>query len=173
MDLNSYLKLSRRIIRRHADSHCPGLSKIMRRNEDAVADVAYWLMMADIKWNANCNKTQLNSWRTSQGRFAIQRYLEAATRKRNLSHAPLEEDEDNFRSLNPKRQEDLNYFESLQEKAGLTDIEKECLVLKFVEDCSSKKMAFCLTLSQEKTDTIYKTALRKVKKLYTCSYSLL
>jgi len=81
--LDSYLTIAKKVVCKHADKIRPGLSAEILRNEDALANIAHAIMMADWQFNG---KGTLNGWRSQKGRWALMGYIRRA-KKRNSNSA--------------------------------------------------------------------------------------
>lgn len=88
--LQTYISLAKKIISKFAPSFYSGLRKELLSNEDAVADIAQSIMMADWKWDKNRtghegkSKTRY-SYRNQCGIWAIQTYISNKYKKKNLN----------------------------------------------------------------------------------------
>ncbi len=70
--LYDYLAQAKNIIAKYAP---PITVQVMLRSEDTISHVAYWLMLAD--WRFDESKgTQQASYRVNTGRFAVKRYIQ-------------------------------------------------------------------------------------------------
>lgn len=88
--LHTYINLAKKIISKFAPSFYSGLRKELLTNEDAVADIAQAIMMADWKWDKNRtgyegkSKTKY-SYRNQCGIWAIQTYITNKYKKKNMN----------------------------------------------------------------------------------------
>lgn len=79
-DLSNYLNLAKKAISKFANSFYSGLAKKMLRDEDAISNIAYSLMLADWRYDENYqserdqNKTQY-SYRNQCAIWAIKSYI--------------------------------------------------------------------------------------------------
>lgn len=87
-DLSTYILLAKKVISKFAPTFYSGLNKELLSNEDAVADIASALMVADWKWDKN--RTGFNgqsktrySYRNQCGLWAIKTYVSNKYKKKN------------------------------------------------------------------------------------------
>jgi len=107
--LDFYLTLAKKNIAKFADQICQGSSKKMLASEDAIANVANGIMMADWRWDENKkgsktgkSKTQY-SYRNQCAIWAIQSYITRQYGKKNsISNKALSLDKDYHDELNLK-----------------------------------------------------------------------
>jgi RNA polymerase sigma factor (sigma-70 family) len=88
--LDFYLTLAKKNIAKFADSICQGSAKKMLQSEDAIANVANGIMMADWRWDKNRtgpvtgrSKTQY-SYRNQCAIWSIQSYITRQYGKKNI-----------------------------------------------------------------------------------------
>jgi RNA polymerase sigma factor (sigma-70 family) len=88
--LSSYINLAKKTISKFGPKIYNGLSKEMLKNEDAIADVAYAIMIADWKYDENRigkstgKKKTRYSYRNQCAIWAIQTYATKSKKKRNI-----------------------------------------------------------------------------------------
>jgi len=84
--LDEYTALAKRTISSYGDTIRPGLSKEMLRNDDAVANVAHSIMMADWAFDG---RGSIHGFRKQRTLWAIKSYVARATRKSKYKVASL------------------------------------------------------------------------------------
>lgn len=88
--LSSYVNLAKKTISKFGPKIYNGLSKEMLKNEDAIADVAYAIMLADWKYDENRTgkitgkKKTRYSYRNQCAIWAIQTYATKSKKKKNI-----------------------------------------------------------------------------------------
>lgn len=88
--LSSYINLAKKTISKFGPKIYNGLSKEMLKNEDAIADVAYAIMLADWKYDENRigkttgKKKTRYSYRNQCAIWAIQTYATKSKKKKNI-----------------------------------------------------------------------------------------
>lgn len=82
-DVSFYLKLAQTCIAKYADAIYPHLSKEMLTSEDAISEVAYCIMLGEMKWKED-GGMKLSSWRIEQAKLGMQKYVNRKNRKHNL-----------------------------------------------------------------------------------------
>ena len=89
-DVNfDYTKFARDCIAKFADCIYPHLSKEMLSSEDAIAEIAYCVMLSDMKWKEG-GGAKLNSWRTEQAKLGMQKYVNRKNRKHSVTSYTIE-----------------------------------------------------------------------------------
>jgi len=89
-NLDFYLTLAKKNIAKFADSICQGSSKKMLQSEDAIANVANGIMMADWRWDKNRKGSVTGqskskySYRNQCAIWAIQSYITRQYGKKNI-----------------------------------------------------------------------------------------
>jgi RNA polymerase sigma factor (sigma-70 family) len=82
-DVNFYTNLAERLIGRYADQIYRGLAKEMLSSEDAISDIAYSIILGDMKWKTD-GGMKLSSWRIEQAKLGMQKYVNRKSRKQNM-----------------------------------------------------------------------------------------
>lgn len=85
--LDQYILIAKKVVCRHADRMRPGLSTEILKNEDAIANIAHAIMMADWQFNG---KGTLNGWRSQKGRWALMGYIRRSKRRNETSAVSLD-----------------------------------------------------------------------------------
>jgi hypothetical protein len=83
-DVDFYLKFAQRTIAKYADHIYPHLSKEMLCSEDAISEIAYDVMLGDMKWKSD-GGMKLSSWRIEQAKLGMQKYVNRKNRKQNMT----------------------------------------------------------------------------------------
>ena len=126
-NLQTYINLAKKTISKFSPSFYSGLRQELLSNEDAVADIAHSIMLADWRWDANRkghegkSKTKY-SYRNQCALWAIQTYISNKYKKKN-SNLSLDACYDNH--------EDIASFASnladtsLSDPAEITELAEE------------------------------------------------
>lgn len=143
-DLVEYIDIAKKIISTFADKICPGICNEMSKSEDAVADVAHALMMADWKYDENRKGKVSNqvktrySYRNQCAIWAIQTYIKKYLKHKSYSIHNILDDESGItfeHSLEDDSQ--IDPIESIIEKEK-TDLEKQMINDIFSSDLLSE-----------------------------------
>lgn len=192
--LSEYLTLAKKSISKFANKFYNGLARKMLRDEDAISNVAYCLMLADWRYDENYESTQKDRQRKTQYSYrnqcaiwAIQSYI---TKNYNKSHSSKNKtysldyklDEDGSNSSydyiadkngpNPletileteEKNEIRKYLENLFEKNELSDKQKEYIKLYYYEDYTFEEIGKKFGLTREAIRQSIKKSLIKIKE---------
>ena len=168
-DLNTdYLKIARNCIGKFANSIYPNLAKEMLVSEDAIAEVAYCIMLGEMKWKED-GGMKLSSWRIEQAKRGIQKYVNRKNRKHNMT---------TYNSLDPvlassgqipnyiERMEDQEYAQvtvgKIMAGSGLTDKEAEAAKLRS-EGYTFSQIGDKLKCSDENARLLNNKAIQKMR----------
>lgn len=130
-----YTKYARDCIATFADTIYPHLSTEMLKSDDAIAEIAYCVMLGDMKWKEG-GGMKLNSWRTEQAKLGMKKYVNRKNRKQKVPSCTIE-------PLLATSGQPINYLERYDEQehatievnkiiagSGLTDKEAEAAKLR-------------------------------------------
>lgn len=189
-NLNFYLDLAKRTINKFGRNMYVGLSSEMLKNEDAVADVAHAIMMAD--WNYDDTrrgkktgkKKTRYSYRNQCALWAIQTYATKAKKKKNFFlsiDAVIDKDNNNsFESvIEDKRQvdpqEECIYNENLDlvnllvdeifRSQILTDKQSKQLKMYYIDGMTLQKIGDKFGVSREAVRQAIKISIAKIRSV--------
>lgn len=82
-DLNKYIKMAEGYIAKYANNVYNGLAKEMLSSDDAISEIAYCIMIGEMKWKEG-GGMKLSSWRIEQAKLGMQKYVNRKNRKHNM-----------------------------------------------------------------------------------------
>ena len=133
--LNFYLTLAKKNIAKFADSICQGSSKRMLLSEDAIANVANGIMMADWRWDKNRKgaitgqSKSRYSYRNQCAIWSIQSYITRQYGPKNkIRNQTLSLDKDYQDDLNLKNiltNSNTNIVENIIEKENIKELKND------------------------------------------------
>lgn len=192
--LNEYLTLAKKSISKFANRFYNGLARKMLKDEDAISNVAYCLMLADWRYDqnyvskANNNKQKTRySYRNQCALWAIQSYMTKNYKKNHsnnykvysLDHSIDEENNNtSYTYINDKRtptpvdslieseekSELRNFLDSLLNTDELSDKQKEYVKLYYYEGNTFEQIGKKYGLTREAIRQSIKKALVKIKE---------
>jgi RNA polymerase sigma factor (sigma-70 family) len=189
--LSFYTELAKKTINKFGSKMYMGLSKEMLSNEDAIADVAHALMVADWKYDdtrigkkTGKQKTRY-SYRNQCALWAIQTYATKAKKKKNY-HFSLDnfldsEQESSFESVladeNQSQAVDMlihqekidltnELLKSIFSSNILTEKQSKQLYLYYIEGLTLQQIGQQFNITREAVRQTVKNALFKLKELF-------
>ena len=187
-NLSFYLDLAKRTINKFGRNMYVGLSSEMLYNEDAVADVAHAIMMAD--WNYDETRTGKKtgkkktrySYRNQCALWAIQTYATKAKKKKNFFlsiDAVMDKDNDNTfesviedkRQIDPRQEciynENLELVNSLVDEIFqsniLTDKQSKQLKMYYIDGMTLQQIGDKFGVSREAVRQAIKNSIAKIR----------
>lgn len=188
--LSFYTELAKKTINKFGSKMYMGLTKEMLSNEDAIADVAHALMVADWKYDdtrvgkiTGKHKTRY-SYRNQCALWAIQTYATKAKKKKNY-HFSLDnfvdsEQESSFESVlaDEKQTQALDtlihqekldltnqLFDNVFSSNILTEKQSQQLYLYYIEGLTLQEIGDRFNITREAVRQTVKNAILKVKAL--------
>lgn len=150
-------------------------NSMMMRDDDAIGYVASFMMMADVNYDPNKNKTR-SSWRLERAKFAIMNYKHRRMRYarysldhekivggRALKFSDMIADERN--SVESKTQ--LSEMVEIINVAGfLSERQKRCLVMHYVERKTYRVIGEELGISHQSVKLDVDLAVKRLREKY-------
>lgn len=189
--LSDYLIMAKKSISKFANGFYNGLAMKMLKDEDAISNIAYSLMLADWRYDENYQsknsqkKTQY-SYRNQCAIWAIQSYVTKNYGKKksgkqkvlSLDYCPSENENDSYhyiedtRSPNPLSQiiEDENletnkkYVKNLLETTNISDKQREYIHLYYYEGFTFEEIGKQFEMTREAIRQSIKKAIAKIKE---------
>jgi RNA polymerase sigma factor (sigma-70 family) len=191
--LSEYLTLAKKSISKFANTFYNGLARKMLKDEDAISNVAYCLMLADWRYDEDYQnkhdrqKKTKYSYRNQCAIWAIQSYITKNYSKKNSSKNKvysldykLDEENNNTsydyipdsKSTNPlvnilEKEEKIelrNFLDNLFEENSLSEKQKEYIKLYYYEDYTFQEIGKKFGLTREAIRQSIKKALLKIKE---------
>lgn len=165
----NYTKFARDCIAKFADSvGYPHLSTEMLKSDDAIAEIAYCVMLGEMRWKEN-GGMKLNSWRMEQAKLGMKKYVNRKNRKHSISSYTIE-------PLLATSGQPINYLERYEEQehakitvgkimagSGLTDKEAEAAKLRS-EGYTFAQIGDRLECSDENARLLNNKAMEKMRE---------
>ena len=172
--MQEYLDIAKRCIAHFANRD---LKMQMLRSEDAISFVAEHLMYATCRWAAEKGRT-LRSYHNQCAIWAIQNWMSRLVKTREVLSVNKElnqgesvvqlyeilEDPRNTSFLETKNEEDRSQISSIIEKSSLSDIERRCIVSKFLDHMSVKEIAKDISKTDKFVYNIIDKAIKKLRR---------
>lgn len=141
-DLDQYLTIARKVIASYAPKIKYGLAEDMLSNEDAVANVAHAIMMADWQFNGQGSRF---GFRKDRAQFAIRNYVSRRAKEFKKRTLSFDSTIDATKSSSSFRDTMVSYYDS-----PIAKIENQELINKIlekIEDMTDKGTISSLALS--------------------------
>lgn len=164
-DLQEYLNLASITIKAHGGKFAIKLLN----SEDAISHIAYALMLADLKWKPNKGMSK-NSWRISQGIFAISKYL------KRLNKMKKEPENMAVKHMPPQISDPLEELMELEEqnavlhsldKSGLKPMEYEIIKMRLWENMTFKQIGQHYKITKQGAQVRFNTAIANLGQIWT------
>ena len=184
-DLVEYIDIAKKIISTFADKICPGICKEMSKSEDAVADVAHALMMADWKYDENRKGKLSNqvktrySYRNQCAIWGIQTYIKKTLKRKttylnnivqdteiDLTNLLVDEKQNEpVRQLLDQEEERLKSqtVQDIFDSKLLTDEQKDKIKLYYIEGYSLAKVGKKYGVTREAIRQTLKSCIKKLQ----------
>ena len=174
--LEEYTKIARRTIAAYAPTIRVGLADEMLRNEDAVANIAHAIIMADWKFDGRGDKL---GYRKDQIVWAIKSYRNRSAkhstrRMLSLDHAMGDTGMDSFGSKIPdgslgpadtaEQSEMQKMVHNLLDCGVLTEIQKESVSLHYLEGKTMQEIATQRGVSRQNIHVLIQRSLKELRE---------
>lgn len=189
--LSFYLNLAQKTISKFAKNFSSSLAKEMLSSEDAIANVANCIMMADWRWDKERKgetgqQKNKYSYRNQCAIWAIKSYMTRKKQKHSKAHAidvDINQENDTLSLLDilpsPAKSPiqillDQEKHDDAKEIVGrilsdhndiLTSRQKECLRLYYIEDMTFAQIGKKFSITREAVRQNIKKSLEKIKNL--------
>ena len=187
--LSSYINLAKKTISKFGPKIYNGLSKEMLKNEDAIADVAYAIMLGDWKYDENRigkatgKKKTRYSYRNQCAIWAIQTYATKNKKKKNILSIDnyIQSDENNtYESLlsdnsdsqpynnviNKEKTQLTNYLvKMIFESNILTDKQKSQLQMYYFDDMTLQQIGDHFGVTREAVRQTIKNSVKRLQEV--------
>lgn len=157
-DLNYYLDTARFAIKSWG-------VPAMLNNEDDIASVANLMMTADSIWDGRGDKI---AFRNKYAKYAIMNLIRKFKAERKKNDVSITDNMDfPYKGSSPdEKVEREDLVKQIIQSDYLSEIEKKCLVDKYLNECSLREVAANVGLSYEMVRLHINAAIRKVRDYY-------
>ena len=178
LSLQEYVNISKRCIGHFAS---PDLAKQMLQSEDAISFVAEHLMMATCRHDEAKGRT-LRSYHNQCAIWAIQNWVARISKNTDYEILSLNKelkesgtaremyqviaDERPVFPSNIERQENLLLAQKLLSSPVLSELEKDCISMKFLDEMSASEIAERLDVNRKLVYTSIQKGLAKLREFY-------
>lgn len=187
--LFTYINFAKKTISKFAPKIYNGLSKEMLKNEDAIADVAYAIMLADWKYDENRTgkitgkKKTRYSYRNQCAIWAIQTYATKNKKRKNIlsidnqilsdeknTYESLLSDDDGcqpFDNIINKEQTELtnDLVKMIFDSNILTDKQKSQLKMYYFDDMTLQQIGDQFGITREAVRQTIKNSIKKLQEV--------
>lgn len=162
--LDNYISTARRIISKYAKRYSPTLVRTMLANEDAIANIAYALMVAETKWDKTRNVTR-DGYLVMCGKWAILSWID---RHKGKPHRELLENQ-----LDPKTDvvkevltnERLDLVNKIINSGVLSENEKTVIDQYYLAGKSPKTIGREMKISAVRVHQLISNAINKLRSV--------
>lgn len=178
-DLDTYLKIAQKTIMAMAPKIRSGLAEEMLNSEDAIANIAHWIMIADCKFDGRGNKF---GYRKACAQFAIKKYNHRGLNDKHdiwsidkIIHSDeseirlgdlLEDDvvsPDAHINQNEQRAEMLKVINKLRELGEITDLAVMYIKQYYFEDMTLQEIANLRSVSKQSVQNLLSKTLKIIR----------
>lgn len=178
--LEEYLTIAKKLISTTCYRFGKGLAEEMLKNDDAIANIAYSIMMADLEFNGSGNRY---GFRKLRAEYAIKSYL--SRRKKNvdkniyrLDNITDTESESSFADYLSSSEEDpsinieksdynayiMNQIEKMQKNGVISEKGKNYVKMHYLDEISVEKIAEKEGVSRQSVYQVLNRAMKSIKK---------
>lgn len=162
--LYTYLNLAEATIKRYGGKY----KKFLVNSEDAIAYVAMYIMMADLKFIEGKGMSK-KSWRIAQALYGISNYLTRTTKSKKSGFTSFEGEE--YVSYKTPESELMGEEQNdktieMLFKSGLKEREAQVVKMRIWDNMTLNEIGKEYGISKQMTGMIYNRAIKKLEKLW-------